>query len=195
YDVGQVVEPPVEAETELAKAWRALLDEKDVPCREVAANGWIDLGRGARLEIVGLSQEELTGTSADRNNNSLVVKVVWGDVSFLLTGDVEAAGEQALLDERVDLRATVLKVAHHGSAYSSSAEFLDAVRPIVSVISAGADNDFGHPAKSTLERLGDTIVYRTDQQGDVTFSTDGERLWVGPERDPPALPARFSSRD
>jgi len=122
-----------------------------------------------------------------------VLKLTWGDVSFLLTGDVEVAGEATLLDERVDLRATVLKVAHHGSAYSTSQALLDAVRPVVSVISVGADNDFGHPAASTLERLDDTIVYRTDQQGDVTFSTDGERLWVSAERDSPPLPSRFST--
>jgi len=193
YDVGRVVESPVEAETGLSEAWRALLDEKDVPCREVEAGRWIDLGRGARLQILGPPEQPLTGTSADRNNNSLVLKLMWGDVSFLLTGDIEAAGEAALLDERVDLRATVLKVAHHGSAYSTSQALLDAVRPVVSVISVGADNDFGHPAPSTLERLDDTIVYRTDQQGDVTFSTDGERLWVSADRDSPQLPSRFST--
>ena len=124
-----------------------------------------------------------------------MLKVTWGNVSFLLTGDIQAAGEQALLDERADLRATVLKVAHHGSAYSTSQAFLDAVRPVVSVISVGADNDYGQPAPSTLDRLDDTIVYRTDQQGDVTFSTDGERLWVNAERDSPPLPSRFSTGD
>ena len=193
YDVGQVVESPVEAETELSEAWRALLDEKDVPYREVEAGGWVDLGRGASLQILGPPEQAITGTSADRNNNSLVLKLTWGGISFLLTGDIEAAGEATLLDERVDLRATVLKVAHHGSAYSTSQALLDAVRPVVSVISVGADNDFGHPAPSTLERLDDTIVYRTDQQGDVTFSTDGERLWVSAERDSPPLPSRFST--
>ena len=193
YDVGEIAAAPIEADTDLAGAWQELIDEKGVPYEEVAAGGWVDLGRGASLQILGPPKEPLTGTSADRNNNSLVLKLTWGDVSFLLTGDVEAAGEAALLDERVDLRATVLKVAHHGSAYSTTQELLDAVRPVVSVISVGADNDFGHPAPSTLDRLDDTIVYRTDQQGDVTFSTDGERLWVSAERDSP--PSRFSSGD
>jgi competence protein ComEC len=195
YDVERVAAAPIEAETDLAAAWQDLVDEKGVPYEEVAAGGWIDLGRGASLQILGPPEQALTGTSADRNHNSLVLKLTWGDVSFLLTGDIEAAGEAALLDERVDLRATVLKVAHHGSAYSTSQALLDTVRPIVSVISVGADNDFGHPAPSTLERLDDTIVYRTDQQGDVTFSTDGERLWVSAERDSPPLPSRFSSGD
>ncbi len=193
YDVERVAAAPIEAETGLATAWQDLIDEKGVPYEEVAAGGWVDLGRGASLRILGPPEQPLTGTSADTNNNSLVLKLTWGDVSFLLTGDVEAAGEAALLEDRADLRATVLMVAHHGSAYSTSQALLDAVRPVVSVISVGADNDFGHPAASTLEHLDDTIVYRTDQQGDVTFSTDGERLWVSAERDSPPLPSRFST--
>jgi len=61
------------------------------------------------------------------------------------------------------------------------------VRPLVAVISVGEDNRFGHPSSATLERLDDTITYRTDQQGEVTFSTDGERLWISTERAPPEL--------
>jgi len=193
HHVGQVATAPFEAETELARAWREIIDEKGMPYRAVEAGGWIDLGRGARLEVLGPSDQAPTGTSADTNNNSLVLKLTWGNVSFLLTGDLEAAGEAALIEEGADLRATVLKVAHHGSPYSTSDEFVEAVRPVVSIISVGEDNDFGHPAPSTLERLDDTIVYRTDRQGDVTFSTDGERLWVSVEDETPLLPLRFSS--
>lgn len=195
YDVGQVVEAPIEADTDAVAEWRRLLEEKSIPYQEVEAGGWVDLGRGARLQILGPPKHLLAGTSADTNNNSLVVKLAWGGVSFLLPGDIQAAGETALLEEDADLHATVLKVPHHGSAYSTSQELLDAVRPVVSVISVGADNSFGHPAATTLERLDDTITYRTDQQGSVTLSTDGERLWVSSERDPPPLPARFSAGD
>jgi competence protein ComEC len=190
-DVGQVVKSPFDSETNLAKTWEGLIGEEDIRLSEVEAGGWVDLGRGAQLEILGPPKDPLTGTSADSNNNSLVLKLTWGSVSFLLTGDLEAAGEEDLLEGRADLRATVLKVAHHGSAYATTQEFLDAVDPDLSVISVGAGNDFGHPAPSTLERLDDTILYRTDEQGDVTFSTDGERLWVSVERDQPPLPDRL----
>jgi competence protein ComEC len=195
YDVGQVVEAPFEAKTEIAREWEDILQEKGIAPQQVEAGRWIDLGNGARIQVLGPPEQPLTNTSADSNNNSLVFKLIWGRVSFLLTGDVQAAGEAALLKDSADLRATVLKVAHHGSAYSTDRPLLDAVRPVVSVISVGADNDFGQPATSTLQRLDDTIVYRTDQQGDITFSTDGERLWVTPERDPPPLPSRFSAGD
>ncbi len=194
YDVGQVVEAPFDTKAGITSQWSNLLDEKSIPHREVEAGGWVDLGHGARLQVLGPPQPPLSGTSADTNNNSLVLKLTWGSVSFLLPGDIQGPGETALLGEHVDLQATVLKVPHHGSAYSSGQPLLDAVRPVVSVISVGADNHFGEPAAATLQRLDDSIVYRTDQQGDVTFSTDGERLWISSEGSAqPALPSRFSA--
>ncbi len=193
YDVGQVIEAPIETDTALVNEWNNLLNEKAIPHQEVEAGGWVNLGHGARIQVLGPPQPPLSGTSADTNNNSLVLKLTWGSVSFLLTGDIQGPGETALLSEHVNLRATVLKVPHHGSAYSSGQALIDAVRPVVSVISVGADNRFGEPAASTLARLDDSIVYRTDQQGDVTFSTDGERLWISSQRDPPPLPSRFSA--
>ncbi len=189
----RIVEGPVKADTQLVDSWRDVIDEKGVPCKEATAGGWIDLGDGASIQILGPPKEPVAGPGAaeDRNNNSLVLKLKWGNISFLLTGDIESGGEEALLDERVDLRATVLKVAHHGSAYGTSQALLDAVQPAISVISVG-ENDFGHPAPPTLQRLDDTILYRTDQEGDVTLSTDGERLWVSVERGQPEVPSRFS---
>ncbi len=193
YDVERIVEGPIEADTQLVNSWRDVIDEKGVPCEEATAGGWIDLGEGASIQILGPPKQPIIGGGAgeNRNNNSLVLKLKWGNVSFLLTGDIQSEGEDALLDERVDLRSTVLKVPHHGSAYGTSQALLDAVQPAVSVISVG-ENDFGQPAPSTLLRLDDTILYRTDQEGDVTFSTDGERLWVSAERGEPQVPSRFS---
>ncbi len=117
-----------------------------------------------------------------------MLKLAWGRASFLLTGDLEAASETALLQSNVDPQATVLKVAHHGSANSTSESLLRAVHPLVAVISVGEDNRFRHPSTATLARLDDTLIYRTDQQGEIDFSTDGERLWISTERDPPETP-------
>ncbi|MGB6894410.1 MAG: hypothetical protein WBF37_00480, partial [Dehalococcoidia bacterium] len=75
-------------------------------------------------------------------------------------------------------------VPHHGSAHSSSKPFLEAVRPALTVISVGEDNTFGHPSPTTLARLTDTLLYRTDQHGRLRLSTDGQRLWVSPDRTP-----------
>ncbi|MGD0765296.1 MAG: DNA internalization-related competence protein ComEC/Rec2 [Dehalococcoidia bacterium] len=187
YDVGQVVAGPTSLESSTEDAFRKLIADRAIPYHEATAGEWIDLGSGARLQIFGPPADPLTGTDADTNNNSLVLKLVWGKVSFLLTGDIESAGESALLQFGVDLHATVLKVAHHGSAYATSEALLQAVQPKVAVISVG-QNDFGQPAQSTIDRLAGTILYRTDQEGAVTFFTDGDRLWVASDRGQPALP-------
>jgi competence protein ComEC len=121
--------------------------------------------------------------SAEQNENSVVLLLVYGDTRFLFAGDIGSATEQVLLDAvtgtltlRYQLPADVLKVAHHGSQYSSSAAFLEAVGAEVAVISVGADNLYGYPAQETLDRLraAGAQVYRTDQDGTLVISTDGQ---------------------
>jgi competence protein ComEC len=108
---------------------------------------------------------------------------VWEDVSFLLTGDIEAAGERALLDSNVPLQSTVLKVAHHGSATSSTRSFLDAVLPSIAVISSGEGNPFGHPDDEVIARLAQYApVFDAADHGSVRFETDGHQLWIETDR-------------
>lgn len=103
------------------------------------------------------------------NNNSIVLRMEVGGTRMLLTGDAEADAEAAMADQ--DVAATVLKVGHHGSAYSTSDAWLDRVRPRIAVISCGRHNPFGHPSPDTLARLSrhGVQVYRTDQDGAVTL--------------------------
>jgi competence protein ComEC len=156
---------------------------------QAAPGEWFDLGRGARLEVLGPPTEPVEGGDDRLNNNSVVLRLTWGGVSFLLPGDLEEAGEEALLGGGEDLRSTVLKVAHHGSAYATGDPLLAAVHPAVAVISVGKDNWYGHPSPQVLERLEDSLVYRTDLNGRVKLSTDGERLWVEVDSAPTATPA------
>jgi len=129
------------------------------------------------LEVLGPDAREATDPQV--NNRGAVVRVGWGDVTFLLAADIEAKAEQALLDDGIDVAATVLKVAHHGSETSSSAAFLAAVHPQVSVVSAGAENPFGHPRPAVVARLAAYgPVLTTADDGTVRFSTDGRRLWI-----------------
>jgi competence protein ComEC len=111
----------------------------------------------------------------------VVLEVRFGDVSFLLAGDVEAAGEA-----RLSLReAAVLKVPHHGSRSSSTPGLLSATRPAVAIVSAGYRNRFGHPHPEVVaryQRLGTTLL-RTDREGSVTLTTDGSKVWVATYRD------------
>lgn len=111
------------------------------------------------------------------NDNSLVVKLTYGNVSFLFTGDCEVACEERLLKKKMEknIHADILKVGHHGANDASSQEFLDAVKPTVAIISTGDYAQFGHPHESVVKRLGDNHlrVYRTDQDGNIIITTDG----------------------
>lgn len=123
--------------------------------------------------------------SEDHNNNSLVLRVVCGETSFLFTGDMEEDEEEDLLSARTDLSADVLKVAHHGSAYTSSTWFLQLVEPELAVISCGEGNSYGHPHVELVQRLEylEIPIYRTDLQGEITVSSDGKELSVSTERE------------
>ncbi len=113
------------------------------------------------------------------NDESLVAKITFGSRSFLFLGDVEAAGEAALVaTDPGRLRADVLKVPHHGSRTSSSAALLAAIQPGIAVISCGWQNRFRHPNPDVLARYREMQVYRTDRDGSVRVRTDGVRLWV-----------------
>ncbi len=143
------------------------------------------LDQGLELEVLNPPPPGGAGTASDSNDNSVVLRVSWGQVSMLLTGDVSARAEQVLLESGKTLSAGVLKVAHHGSASSSSGEFLAAVHPRYAVVSVGADNRLGLPSQETLERLtqlSGVDVLRTDEHGTIEFVTDGRKLWVDTER-------------
>ena len=116
----------------------------------------------------------------EENDTSILLKVQYGDTSFLFTGDAERGAEQAVLDSGADLSATVLKVGHHGSANSTTYPFLREVMPEYAVISVGEDNHYGHPTDAVLSKLrdADVEVYRTDLDGDILFFSDGKTVTV-----------------
>ena len=119
------------------------------------------------------------GTGASNSNDSsIVVKLQYGDFSFLFTGDISNKVETKLVNAKVDLSCDVLKVGHHGSKSSSYATFLNATGAKYGVICVGTGNEYGHPTEDALSRLSSAgiSVYRTDKNGDVVFSTDGETL-------------------
>jgi competence protein ComEC len=119
---------------------------------------------------------------AAKNNDSLVLRLKYGDRTFLLPGDAEKQAESTMLDENGEtaLRADVLKVGHHGSKNSTMPGFLAAVHPRVAVISAGEHNPYGHPNPELLERLqaAGIRILRTDRDGAVHILTDGNQLQV-----------------
>jgi len=179
HEVRRVLESGLEGSTPTYSEWRRLIQQKGIE-RSVARQGQeIALGGGG-LRVL-YPAEATPASPSDANDYSLVLSLAYGSVSFLLTGDIGEEAEKALMRSE-ELDSDVLKVAHHGSASSSSQAFVDAVSPAVAVISVGNNNPFGHPSPATLERLGQARLFRTDEQGAVEVTTDGRRLWVRTER-------------
>jgi competence protein ComEC len=141
----------------------------------------IDLGGGAILTVLAPSEplftkEQMKTGGNEPNANSIVLRLDYGDFSMLFMGDAEAQTEQRLLGKDVELKAYVIKIAHHGSKYATSQDFLNRVKPESAIISTGAWNRYGHPAQAVLDRLktAGTKVYRTDLQGEITITTKGK---------------------
>lgn len=182
YDVEVVLESGVASENPLYIEWEKALETEDAVMVKALPGQKIALDGGAKLEVLSPSPGRVRGTGSDRNNNGVVVRLVYGSVSFLLTADIEAEAENRLLLNGLPVRSSVLKVAHHGSKTSTTAKFLATVNPVAAVISAGAGNPYGHPHPDVTARLSDIPgmehTYLTAERGDIEFITDGERLWV-----------------
>lgn len=123
-------------------------------------------------------KENLSGTEfKDTSNDAgLVLKLIFGEKSFIFTGDISAKAEKEISKKGAD--SDVLKVAHHGSKYSTSEEFLVKTSPEIAVISDGKNNPYGHPTQEVLQRLSkfDVKTLRTDQNGDIQFTSDGANI-------------------
>jgi competence protein ComEC len=182
YEVEQVLESPAEYDSPVYQEWQSLVEEKKMKRTIAQVGQHIELGEGIRLDVLYAGEASLGDTASAIDSNSVVLRLVCGNVSVLLTADIFEETERYLLDTRFNLSSTVLKVAHHGSESSSCSEFLSVVKPQVAVISVGADNPFGHPSPEVVGRLSTTHLYRTDQQGTIELITDGKRLWVKTER-------------
>ena len=126
----------------------------------------------ADCHILGVNSAE------DTNESSIVLKITYGNTSFLFTGDAEREAENLILNRGYDLRSDVLKVGHHGSASSTSYYWLRQVAPEYAVISVGKGNSYGHPTETVLSRLRDADVttFRTDLQGDIICTSDGQTV-------------------
>ena len=114
------------------------------------------------------------------NDTGIVSRLLYGKNSFLFTADVSSKVEEGIVRDNINLASDVLKVPHHGSKYSSSEQFLQAVNPKIAVISAGKDNTYGHPTQDVLQKLQKfgINIFRTDRDGDVEIISDGENIKI-----------------
>ncbi len=188
YRVGRVFVGDAGRDSPLYPEWAAALARGGHDAIALTAGQRVNLDEGVSLTILHPPEVRLRGPAWDSNNNSLALKLEYGEVSFLLTGDIESEAERHLVRRSASLESDVLKVGHHGSKSSTSPSFLAAVNPRWAVISAGAGNQYGHPHDDVVSLLEEAVgaagIFDTASHGAISFSTDGRRLWVTTERQP-----------
>ena len=165
--------PKTKANTKAYKNFKKKAEEQNVEIKHPNVGDEIQLG-SSTVEFLGPVDEN----GKDLNSTSIVLKITYGNTSFLFTGDAESDEEEEILNSGADLKSTVLKVGHHGSRTSTSYPFLREVMPQYAVISVEKGNSYGHPNEDTLSKLSDAgvEVYRTDESGDIVMTSDGNSI-------------------
>jgi competence protein ComEC len=178
YQVEQALVSDMAVTSQLYREWEKELAEAALTPTIGQAGAHLDLGGGVIATVLnpGPACAGLDGP----NDHSVVMRLQYGEISFLLSGDIEEPVERELVASGAPLATTVLKSPHHGSRTSSSEAFLEAVDPHLVVISVGAENSFGHPSPEVSERYAahGLPVLRTDERGTIEFITDGQQVWV-----------------
>jgi len=198
YKVPQVMEPETAYNSVTYQQWLKSVNDSEAKHETGHAGQEVNLGNGIKIEVLHPSSPLLQDTSDDIDNNDMVLRLSWNEISFLFTADIGREAEWYLVAQRANLKSTVLKVAHHGSRTSTSPEFLAVVNPEVAAISVGANNRFGLPNSEIedrlTERVGSDRLYLTSTHGTIEFITDGERLWLKCDRKPAGNPVNTGKK-
>ncbi|MPQ44965.1 ComEC/Rec2 family competence protein [Clostridium tarantellae] len=133
-----------------------------------------NLGKGVKVEVFSPNKDSYE----DLNDYSPIMKITFGNNSFLFTGDAEATAEKEVLDKKYNLKADVIKVGHHGSHSSSTPEFIKAVNPSIAIMSLATDNKYGHPHKETIETFSKQGIktYQTNLDGNILLESNGSEI-------------------
>lgn len=173
FSCGQVLAPDYVTDTRVYESFERVIKEQDIALAYPAVGDTYTLGDASFTVVCPKVYDP-----KEDNDNSVGIRLVYGDTSFLICGDAGKAEEQAMLDSGVTLESDVYLASHHGSEGSSSEAFMRAVSPSAVVISAGAGNSYGHPTRTVLDRVKacGAALYRTDLQGTITVTSDGTSL-------------------
>lgn len=178
YACDTILEPDYTAETDIYHSYLSAAQQNGADIVTPSCGDVYMLGN-AEVQVVGPSGYD----SPSENNRCISLRIVYGDISCLLCGDMESDGEEDLVASGLELSSNLYVVNHHGSASSSGFYFLNQVLPEYALISCGQGNSYGHPAAETLERLQamGCSLYRTDRQGTIVAHSDGSSLWFDTE--------------
>lgn len=174
FNVSYFCAPKVTENTDIFKNMIKTLKEKNISINILSDSHPIDLGENTKVEIYSPPNNEYDNI----NNYSSLLRISYGETSFLFTGDAEAEIEMEVLKLNKDLKSDVLKVGHHGSITSTTDSFLKEVSPNIAIISSGLDNSYGHPSSQVLKKLSDnkSKIFRTDEDGTIILTSDGNSI-------------------
>ena len=190
YTVGQFINSGYPHTSQTYEDVLTTIDTKNIPFHIAERGENIDLDPGIEIQVLNPGKEQ----SEDLNENSVVLKIIDKDVSFLLMGDAGLEAESSIMAAGYEVDADILKVGHHASTSGSGQSFISAVSPEISIIEVGANNDYGHPHAETLQRLlSVSTVYRTDDQGTITITTDGSTYTVTTKKTAPSKTSTTST--
>jgi competence protein ComEC len=178
FAVGMIIESGALGDGMAAQAFASAAVAEGAVLVEAQAGQVITLGASTTVRILSPYGDT---SNWETNRASVIVQVVYGDTEFMFTGDAPSGIEEYLVDTYgTGLRSDVLKLGHHGSKTSSSEAFLQVVQPEYAVVSAGADNRYGHPAAEVVARASDAgaRIVSTAEQGTLTFKSDGTSVWM-----------------
>jgi competence protein ComEC len=169
YQIDKVLLTGAEKDTEVFKEWKDVLSYNKTEALEISK------GTEVKFEDVDMKilhpQAKVDASVGDANNSSIVARLDYGENSFLFTGDIESPAEKEILESGENIDVDVLKIAHHGSKYSSSEAFLDEASPEEAIISVSKNNSYGHPTREVLDALQkrNIRILRTDENGDILY--------------------------
>jgi len=179
YPVGEFVDSGYPHTTQTYEDMLAIIENKSIPFHVAKRGEALDFAPGIQVQVLNPQKKH----SAEINENSIVLRIIDNNVSFLLMADAGLETEESIMYEGYYVDSDILKVGHHASTSASGASFIAEVNPDISIIEVGADNDYGYPHAEVLERLQNvSTVYRTDHHGTITVTTDGLTYTVITER-------------
>lgn len=177
YDVESFYMPKVTNTTKTFENMIKAVSNEGLTAKIIKEGASFDLGEGCKIEVYSPIDESYDNL----NDYSPIMKLTYGNKSFIFTGDAEKTVEKEVVEKySKELKADVIKFGHHGSSTSSTKEFIEAISPKYGIISCGVDNSYGHPHRETLSIIDEMGIetYRTDKQGQITITSDGNNIEI-----------------
>ncbi len=183
FPVGQVLDSGIPHSSVLYERFLETIDKKNIPYEVAVQGDTIDLDPALRIVVLSPPEQRF---GDDLNTNSIVLRISYGTINFLFTGDAGGEAETALVKSGYALDAQILKVGHHGSLHSSSPAFIARAHPETAIISLGQNNPYGHPHQQAVDSLtgAGATIYRTDRDGTILVKSDGTSYAVKTEKGP-----------